>query len=74
MTGVQDLFKEMVSVVAENSLESEFEEKLSYRKYDYRNKRTDNSHNGYSEKTLKTSLGDIAISVPCNRKGEFEPP
>ncbi|NLT39547.1 MAG: IS256 family transposase, partial [Clostridiales bacterium] len=42
-------------------------------KYDYRNKDTDNSRNGYSEKTLKSSLGDIEISVPRDRKGEFEP-
>lgn len=31
------------------------------------------SRNGYSEKTLKTSLGDIGIYVPRDRKGEFEP-
>ncbi len=63
----------MVSAVLENGLEGELDEELGYSKYDYRNKATDNSRNGYSEKTLKSSLGDIDISIPRDRKGEFEP-
>ncbi|ADY55098.1 transposase mutator type [Syntrophobotulus glycolicus DSM 8271] len=73
VSGVQDLFKEMVSTVLENGLEAEMEDELGYSKYDYRNKETDNSRNGYSEKTIKTSLGDMDISVPRDRKGHFEP-
>jgi transposase-like protein len=73
VAGVQELFKEMVSTVLENGLEGELEEELGYSKYDYRNKATDNSRNGHSEKTLKSSLGDIEISIPRDRKGEFEP-
>jgi len=73
VSGVQDLFKEMVSTVLENGLEAEMEDELGYSKYDYRNKETDNSRNGYSEKTVKTSLGDMDISIPRDRKGEFEP-
>ena len=73
VAGVQDLFKEMVSTVLENGLEGELEEELGYSKYDYRSKETDNSRNGYSDKTLKSSLGDIEIQVPRDRKGEFEP-
>jgi len=70
---VQEFFKEMVGTVLENGLEGEMEEELGYSKYDYRNKQTDNSRNGYTEKTLKTSLGDIEITVPRDRKGEFDP-
>lgn len=73
VSGVQDLFKEMVSTVLENGLEAEMEDELGYSRYDYRNKETDNSRNGYSEKTVKTSLGDMDISIPRDRKGEFEP-
>jgi putative transposase len=73
VAGVQELFKEMVSTVLENGLEGELDDELGYSKYDYRNKETDNSRNGYSEKTLRSSLGDIDISVPRDRKGEFEP-
>jgi len=71
--GVQALFKEMVGTVLENGLEGELDEELGYSKYDYHNKQTDNSRNGHSEKTLKTSLGDLELSIPRDRKGEFEP-
>jgi putative transposase len=71
--GVQELFKEMVGTVLESGLEGELDEELGYSKYDYRNKQTDNSRNGHSEKTLKSSLGDLEISIPRDRKGEFEP-
>jgi len=73
VAGVQELFKEMVGTVLENGLEGELDEELGYSRYDYRNKDTDNSRNGYSEKTLKTSMGDLELDVPRDRKGEFEP-
>lgn len=72
VAGVQELFKEMVSTVLENGLEGELDDELGYSRYDYRNKETDNSRNGYSEKTLKTSFGDVELAVPRDRKGEFE--
>ncbi|HWP95209.1 MAG TPA: IS256 family transposase [Syntrophomonadaceae bacterium] len=73
VAGVQELFKEMVSTVLENGLEAELDEELGYSKYDYRNKQTDNCRNGFSEKTMKTSFGDMDISVPRDRKGDFDP-
>lgn len=48
-------------------------DELGYSKYDYKNKDTDNSRNGHSRKTLRTSFGDVEVSVPRDRKGEFEP-
>ena len=36
-------------------------------------KDTDNSRNGHSSKTLRTGFGEVGISVPRDRKGEFEP-
>ena len=70
---INALFKEMVGDILENGLEAELEDELGYSKYDYRNKGTDNSRNGYSQKHLKTSFGDVDINVPRDRKGEFEP-
>ena len=70
---VQELFKDFVAMTLEGGLEAELEEELGYSKYDYRNKETDNSRNGHSAKTVKSSLGDIEISIPRDRKGEFEP-
>ena len=41
--------------------------------YKRQNKDTDNSRNGHSSKRLRTSFGDVEVSVPRDRKGEFEP-
>ena len=49
------------------------DEELGYSRYDYRNKETDNSRNGHSQKTMHTSYGDMEIDIPRDRKGEFEP-
>lgn len=70
---IKDLFKEMISAFLENGLEGELEEELGYSRYDYRNKDTDNSRNGRTKKTVKSSLGEMDISVPRDRNGEFDP-
>ena len=73
MDEIQNLFKETIAEFMENGLEAELDDELGYSKYDYKNKDTDNSRNGHSSKTLRTSFGDVDVSVPRDRKGEFEP-
>ncbi len=73
MDDIQNLFKETIAEFMENGLEAELDDELGYSKYDYKNKDTDNSRNGHSSKTLRTSFGDVEVSVPRDRKGEFEP-
>ncbi len=73
MDDIQNLFKETIAEFMENGLDAELDTELGYSKYDYKNKDTDNSRNGHSSKTLRTSFGDIEISVPRDRKSEFEP-
>ena len=73
MADIQNLFKKTIAEFMENSLDAELDDELGYSKYDYRNKDTDNSRNGHSGKTLRTSFGEVDISVPRDRKGEFEP-
>ena len=63
MDDIQNLFKETIAEFMENGLEAELDE-LGYSKYDYKNKDTDNSRNGHSSKTLRTSFGDVEVSVP----------
>lgn len=63
----------MVGDILENGLDAEMDEELGYSKYDYRNKEGENSRNGHSRKTMKTSFGDLEIAVPRDRDGEFEP-
>ncbi|SHL40732.1 Transposase (or an inactivated derivative) [Anaerocolumna jejuensis DSM 15929] len=72
-TDVNALMREMMSVILEGSLDGEIEEELGYSKYDFRNKETENSRNGYNSKTLHTSYGDMELDVPRDRNGEFEP-
>ena len=73
MDDIQDLFKETIAEFMENGLEAELNEDFGYSKYDYKNKATDNSRNGHSSKNLRTSFGDVEVSVHRDRKGEFEP-
>ena len=73
MEDIQGLFKETIAEFMENGLEAELDDELGYSRYDYKNKDTDNSRNGHSSKTLRTSFGDVEVSVPRDRKGEFEP-
>lgn len=70
---INELVKELIAQVVENSLEGELDDELGYSKYDYKNKDTDNSRNGYSKKTVHSSFGDIELDVPRDRKSEFEP-
>ena len=73
MADIQNLFKETIAEFMENGLEAESDEELGYSKYDYKNKEGTNSRNGHSQKTLKTSFGNIEIETPRDRNGEFEP-
>ena len=70
---VNFIMRDMMSVLLEGVLDEELNEELGYSKYDYRNKETDNSRNGHSRKTMRTSYGDMDIAIPRDRKGEYEP-
>ena len=73
MDDIHELFKEALAGFIEGSLESELNEELGYEPYDVKHKVTDNSRNGHSKKTLRTSVGKVDIEVPRDRNGEFEP-
>ena len=73
MDDIQELFKDTIAEFMENGLEAELDDQLGYSRYDYKNKDTDNSRNGHSSKTLRTSFGDVEVSVPRDRKSEFDP-
>lgn len=72
-TDVNAIMRDMMSIILEGTLDEEMSEELGYSKYDYRNKETDNSRNGHSQKTMHTSYGDMEIDIPRDRKGEYEP-
>ena len=68
MDDIQNLFKETIAEFMESGLEAELDEELGYSKYDYKNKGTDNSRNGHSSKRLRTSFGEVDVSVPRDRR------
>ena len=70
---VQDMVKDLLGDTLQGMLEAEMDQKLGYSKYDYQNKDTDDSRNGYSKKTVAASFGEIDLDIPRDRKGEFEP-
>src|SRR5574344_164934 len=70
---VQEMLKDLLGDTLQGMLEGEMDQKLGYSKYDYQNKDTDDSRNGYSKKTVTSSVGDIDLNIPRDRKGEFEP-
>lgn len=56
MDDIQDLFKETIAEFMENGLEAELDDELGYSRYDYKNKETENSRNGYSKKNSEDGL------------------
>lgn len=70
---VQEMLKDLLADTLQEMLEAEMDEQLGYSRYDYKNKNTDDSRNGYSKKTVKSSGGPIELDIPRDRKGEFEP-
>lgn len=74
--GKNGLIQRLVKDVLENILEAEMEEHLGRNKYE-RQKNVDNNdrnyRNGYSQKNLRSSFGDVDLDIPRDRKGEFEP-
>ena len=68
-TDVNAVMRDMMSVLLEGALDEELDEKFGYSEYDYRNKNTDNSRNGHSQKTMHTSYGNMDIAIPRDRNG-----
>ena len=70
---VQDALKDIFGPMLEAMLQGEMDNHLGYEANDHGSKRTDNRRNGYSKKAVKTSYGEIPVSVPRDREATFEP-
>lgn len=70
---VHEFVKALTAETIQEVLEGELENELGYSRYDYKNKQTDNSRNGYSKKTVQSSQGEIELKIPRDRNGQFEP-
>jgi len=50
---IQEMLKKLFGDTIQEILEAELDCQLGYTKYDYKNKQTNNSRNGYSSKRFK---------------------
>lgn len=74
--GKNGLVQRLIKDVLENILEAEMDEHLGRDKYQRQNDiepSERNYRNGYSQKNLRSSFGDVDLDIPRDRKSEFEP-
>lgn len=77
-TDIMNAMKELFKDVLQQVMECELDTALGYEKSQRLSKTSPeqkprNYRNGYSQKTVKTQLGEIEIQVPRDRNGEYEP-
>ena len=70
---LDDFFQKLYKQAIENMLKAEMEDHLGYKKHEKAEKESKNSRNGYSNKTLKTNIGNIPLDMPRDRDSSFEP-
>lgn len=70
---VQNALKDIFGPMFEAMLQGEMNNHLGYENNSKEKKETENRRNGYIDKEVKTSLGEMNISVPRDRDGSFEP-
>jgi transposase-like protein len=73
LMGKDGAIKKLIAKSLEQMLESELTEHLGYEKHSPSGKNTGNSRNGKTHKTLKNDNGEIEITIPRDRNGEFDP-
>ena len=71
--GKDGLAKELIGNMVTYMMEKELESKLGYPKNGRSENSAENRRNGYNEKTVRSSSGDIQLRTPRDRAGEFEP-
>lgn len=70
---VSNFLKDLHSQVLEQMLQGEMDAHLGYEKNDVSGNNTGNSRNGSFPKVIQTEHGESTISIPRDRRGEFEP-
>ncbi|WP_423062355.1 IS256 family transposase [Candidiatus Paracoxiella cheracis] len=71
--GDTGLLKELKKALTERILEGELTDALGYAKHEVSGHNSGNSRNGHSQKTIKTTDGEMTIEVPRDRNNEFVP-
>lgn len=70
---MQNALKDIFGPMFEGLLKGELNHHLGYESNSKEEKDTDNRRNGFTPKTLKTTMGPVDIKAPRDRDGSFEP-
>ena len=70
---MENALKDIFGPMFEAMLQGEINAHLGYENNDHGAKTTANRRNGYGQKTIKTSRGNVEINVPRDRDASFEP-
>ena len=70
---MQNALKDIFGPMFEAMLQGEMNSHLGYESNDHGAKTTSNRRNGYINKEIKTSSGELEIKIPRDREGSFEP-
>lgn len=70
---MQNALKDIFGPMFEAMLQGEMDSHLGYESNDRGSKGTANRRNGYTDKTVRSSIGEIPIRTPRDRDGSFEP-
>lgn len=73
VSDIQNMLKEMFSETIQEMLEAELDTELGYPKNGDKPEGSANRRNGHSSKKVRSEYGEMEISVPRDREGEFEP-
>jgi len=73
LIGKDGILKELTKRLLEKAMEVELTHHLGYNKYSSAGKKSGNSRNGKSSKTIKGDFGELPIEVPRDRNGDFTP-
>jgi transposase-like protein len=70
---LQDILKDIFAPLMEDMLKGELDAHLGYGKHDQSPKETGNRRSGSFPKTVRSKMGELELSIPRDRDGEFEP-
>ena len=69
---IQEALKDIFKDSLQTAMNAEFEDHMGYERYDNKTEKT-NYRNGYSDKSVHSSFGDVDLQIPRDRNGEFDP-
>jgi transposase-like protein len=73
LLGKGGLLEQLTQALVERALGAELEHHLGYSKGEGRQQKRGNQRNGYSKKRVLTDVGEMALAIPRDREGSFEP-